>query len=99
MKCVLLSSQAIVAHTTDAWSSVIHRGFMKVTTHWVETEWNLKYTIWEFNSFVTSHTGEEACELIYDIFINWDLYHDVSSIMTENASEMIKGVELLRLKL
>lgn len=45
------------------------------------------------------HTCEAACDLLLDVIRDWNLTEHISCIATDNAFDMVKGVELLRRQL
>lgn len=45
-----------------------------------------------FNRFMTSYTGEAACNFLIDAFKDWDMVNFVQSFTTDNASDMISGM-------
>lgn len=70
-----------------------------VTVHWIDNDWKLHNIILEFRRFMSLHTGEAAFSFLCDLISNWDQPRRVSGLTTDNASDMVKVVELLRLKL
>ena len=96
MKYFLHLSKSKVALTADAWSSSIYKGYMSVTAHWVDNGWVMHSALLEFKRFLTPHTGEAAKVFLKEVIGEWNLNRRISSVTTDNAADMVKGIELLR---
>ena len=85
--------------TTDSWSSRHLSGYICVTIHFVDKKWKLRSTLIDFRRFNSPHTSDATASLLLDVLDVWKLGDNVFSITTDNASDIILGVKLLRQQL
>lgn len=88
-----------ISFTCDAWSSRVARGYMGITAHWVDNEWNLYRTILSFVRFPTPHTGETVSDIVLSELERWGLQERVMSFTTDNGPDVVRGMPLLREKI
>lgn len=88
----LSSTPGNISLTTDAWSSRIYRGYIAVTAHWIDEYWSLRSVLLDFQRFPTPHTADATCTTIIDILENWHVAGKVQAITTDNAADVISGV-------
>ena len=48
-------------------------GYMAVTAHWIDADWNLHTTVLEFVRFSTPYTGKSASTVLYNKLEYWVL--------------------------
>lgn len=96
LRSYIISSAQSVSLPCDAWSSRVYKGYMVVTIHWIDQDWNMRNTILDFIRFKTPHTGEASYSVLLDTVKTWNLERLVYSITTDNATDIVKGVKLLR---
>ena len=80
-----------VAVTTDLWTSVGQRSYITVTGHHIDSEWELKANILATKTVDDRHTGENIARHVKDIMQSFNI--KLSSIVTDNASNMITAAE------
>ena len=59
----------------------------------------MKSIILDFVRFVPPHTGEATAALLHGIMEKWNLTHKISSITTDNASDVCTGISVLHERL
>ena len=74
--------------TADAWSSSAYKGYIVITDHCIDSEWELQSIVLDLLRFSTPHTGEEASSMIFEAIEQWNLVANVLTITTDNASDM-----------
>ena len=84
-----------ISMTTDAWSSCILKGYMGITLHWIDDYWELKSLLLCFKFFPAPHTGDAVCDLMYDVFEDWNISKKILAITSDNGSNIIKGLKAL----
>lgn len=73
---------------------------MDITALWLDKEWEMQNTIFEFIRFKSSHVGKAGFSILNEVISSWGLeLEKVQSITTDNASAIMKGFELLRKQL
>lgn len=73
-------------------------GFITVTAHFISTDWNLKSVVLETSCMSKSHTKENIAEELTRICNEWKILHKVVTVVTDNASNMVAAVDLMRLR-
>lgn len=96
---MLRASARKVALKTDFWSSTVYRGYLSVIAHWIDKTWTLQNFLLSFEVFLTPHTGQEVADVLLEVIEDWGLARSISAITTDNGSDIVKGVELVCLKL
>lgn len=99
VRSILSERKCRISLTADAWSSRVYKGYMVVTGHWIDNDWVLRSIVLEFKRFLTPHTGDAACEFMYDVINDWGIKRKLMCITTDNASDMISGVRKLNMKI
>ena len=79
--------------TSDIWTSLLHRGFLCITAHYIDSEWMLNKRIISFKIINTPHSGKNIATLINDEIIDLGVR---DKIFTINASN--NDVAIQRLK-
>lgn len=80
----------------DAWSSHVYRGYMAVTAHWIDNNWDMRNTVLEFVRFWTPHTADASSKILHEIICEWGIEKTFYWVTTYNASDVVKAVELLQ---
>ncbi|CAB4431752.1 unnamed protein product [Rhizophagus irregularis] len=87
-----------VSVTTDIWSSLKNEGFLGVTIHFIDNDWQLKHFTLDIFRFKGSHTGQAISDEIYKLLTEFNLQNKTLSITTDNASNMVACARELRVK-
>lgn len=88
-----------VSLTCDAWSSNIFKGYMAITMHWIDQQWNMRSLLLDFKRFITPHTGGAASNILKEVIMFWGIEKRLQCITTDNASDMIEAIYKLVEKL
>lgn len=97
VKCELADVE-FVSITTDMWTSNSTESFVAVTAHFVTQQWQLKTLLLNCVRFEGSHTSENIKSGVLDVCTEWGIQQKVQAIVTDNARNMIRAVELLEFK-
>ncbi|PSS08117.1 AC9 transposase [Actinidia chinensis var. chinensis] len=88
--------QSRAAMTTDMWtSSNQKRGFMVVTTHFIDDSWKLQSRIIRFIYVPCPHTAEVLCDALMDTFLEWNIDRKLSTLTIDNCSTNDAMISLL----
>ncbi|CAA0833498.1 Zinc finger BED domain-containing protein DAYSLEEPER [Striga hermonthica] len=83
----MAATKSKVAITTDMWTSDNQkRGYMAVTTHFIDDSWMLRNIIMRFIYVPAPHTAEIICDELYDALVEWNLDEKVSTIKLDNCT-------------
>ena len=72
----------------------MHRGFLCITAHYIDSEWMLNKRIISFKTINTPHNGKNIATLINDIYLG--IRDKIFTITLDNASN--NDVPIQRLK-
>lgn len=76
-----------VSFTTDTWTSVATQGFITVTAHYIDVNWELVNLVLATREMDCRHTGENIGQCLIDIQNEFSI-SGVLSVTTDNASNM-----------
>lgn len=65
-----------------------------MTVHFIDNNWMMHSCLLDIFRFETPHTGKTSFGLLFDMIKTWELETMVHSITTDNAADIVKGVEL-----
>ena len=81
--------------TTDFWTSRACEGFVTVTCHIIDKEWNyLSYVLNTYQVTILSHTAEKKASELKAVTNRWNITEKVIRIVMDNASNMTVAVRL-----
>ncbi|WVZ75364.1 hypothetical protein U9M48_023422 [Paspalum notatum var. saurae] len=79
--------QSRIAVTTDMWTANHQKkGYMAVTVHYIDDNWNLKSYLLRFLYVPHPHNAEVISEVLHDILCDWRIEKKVSTITLDNCS-------------
>ena len=73
--------------------------YLAATVHWIDYNWTLRSSLLDYVRFMTPHNGENIAAIVAEILRDWKLTNKIQCITTENASDVVKGMRLLKCKL
>ncbi|KAL2930729.1 putative AC transposase [Bienertia sinuspersici] len=86
-----------VCFTCDCWSACTSQGFLTLTAHFVDNNWNLKSRILNFRYFPPPHRGVDISLFVVGLIKEWGLETKVFSMTCDNAGAMDVMVAVLNL--
>ena len=93
----LLRSTAVTVHlTTDLWTSKSRHGYLGITATWLTSDFEFQEALLSCNHLSYPHTGEIICDELFQVLENWDLTSTAFTIATDNGTNMVKAVRLLK---
>ncbi|GJU47803.1 zinc finger BED domain-containing protein RICESLEEPER 2-like protein [Tanacetum coccineum] len=76
-----------IAITTDMWTANHQKkGFMAITTHFIDQNWNLQSRIMSFVYVPCPHTADVLADMLYDCLCDWNLDRKLSTITVDNCT-------------
>ncbi|CAM8893299.1 unnamed protein product [Rhodiola kirilowii] len=85
--------------TSDLWNSHTTDGYLALTAHFIDGDWNLQKKILSFCHMPPPHTGNALAEKINSLICNWGIDKNLFSITLDNASANDSFVEKLKTQL
>jgi len=73
----------------------VFKGYIGITKHWIDLDWNLKAVTLDFKHFPTPHTGESAATILREVLDEFHISPKFISITTDNGSDIVAGVRIL----
>ncbi|KAK2661313.1 hypothetical protein Ddye_007846 [Dipteronia dyeriana] len=84
---LLKRNKGRIAITTDMWTCNNQRkGFMAITTHFVDNEWALQSRIIRFAHVQCPHTFVVLADAMMDCILDWHIVKKVSALTVDNCS-------------
>uniref|UniRef100_A0A803MZQ8 BED-type domain-containing protein n=1 Tax=Chenopodium quinoa TaxID=63459 RepID=A0A803MZQ8_CHEQI len=75
-----------ISLTSDCWTSITTDGYMSLTAHFVDNQWNLQKKIMNFRFLPPPHTGVHMSDHVYDFLKEWRIQKKIMCITLDNAS-------------
>ncbi|KAJ3684273.1 hypothetical protein LUZ61_013437 [Rhynchospora tenuis] len=86
-----------ISLTSDCWTSNRTVGYMCLTAHYIDEDWNLQKRIITFKDLSPPHSGEVISDAILEAIRKWGIEDKIGTITLDNASSNDKAAGLLRL--
>ena len=94
----MMSESTAVSLTSDIWSSRRSQGYLTITAHFITPNWELKSCVLSTERILGAHTGENIAECIKVVMTQWNIVNKVFAMVSDNAANMKKAVDMLNLK-
>ncbi|XP_047093157.1 zinc finger BED domain-containing protein RICESLEEPER 2-like isoform X1 [Lolium rigidum] len=95
----LANSGSSVSFTTDMWTSVQELGYICLTAHYIDEDFNLHMHTISFKSVPYPHNAAAIHSTIMDCLHDWDLSNKAFAITLDNATSNTAAVNKLKAKL
>ncbi|KAL2102146.1 hypothetical protein ACEWY4_001314 [Coilia grayii] len=92
-----LQSAERVGITSDTWTSLATESYMSVTAHFIDGEWNLISYALQTTEVETDHRSASLAEMLTNAINEWELMSKDPAIVTDNAANMVRAVEIMGL--
>ncbi|CAG8538662.1 24407_t:CDS:2 [Gigaspora rosea] len=96
----LISNTATCVHlTTDLWTAKSKHSYIGVTGTWLSEDYAFKEVLLACSNLAYPHSGEIISAELFSIIQKWNLSSLVYIVTTDNATNMIKRVDILKSQL
>lgn len=85
--------------TTDGWSSMAQNSYISLTAHIINNEWLPKSFTLATQEMEERHTAVNLAEKLISILDDWEINGKVSTVITDNAKNVVNAVKLLPLNI
>lgn len=85
--------------TTDGWSSMAQNSYISLTAHIINNEWLPKSFTLATQEMEERHTAVNLAEKLTSILDDWEINGKVSTVITDNAKNVVNAVKLLPLNI
>uniref|UniRef100_A0A3P9CVN5 BED-type domain-containing protein n=1 Tax=Maylandia zebra TaxID=106582 RepID=A0A3P9CVN5_9CICH len=89
-----LTSAERVAITCDSWTSRATGNYLTITSHHIDQEWRLVSHVLQTRTTEASHTAANLSEIMFKAIEEWELTNKNPVIVTDNAANMVRAVEI-----
>ncbi|XP_017233237.1 zinc finger BED domain-containing protein RICESLEEPER 2-like [Daucus carota subsp. sativus] len=90
----LLKSVRKINITTDMWTSSHQKlGYMVVTGHWIDSDWNLNMRVLTFCNVPPPHSGFVISEALLKCFNEWGIIDKIGTLIVDNAAANDDGLD------
>ena len=96
IKSLLASIPGRTCLTSDCWSSLTTDGYICLTAHFIDKDWNLQKKILNFCYLPPPHSGVALCEKIHHFLSGWQMDDRIFTITLDYASSNDVCAGLLR---
>lgn len=87
-----------VCLTSDGWTGLNGTNFLAATVHFVNDSTNLKSYLLECEEFTERHTSENIALWLKSVMDRFAILDKVCCVVTDNAPNMIKAINLLEIQ-
>ena len=95
-KLMLETIPGRISFTSDAWTSLTSDGYVCLTAHFIDKNWNLQKRVLNFSFMPPPHSGVALPEKLYAFLSEWGIENKVFSVTLDNASVNGVSVDMLR---
>uniref|UniRef100_A0A7N2KRW2 Uncharacterized protein n=1 Tax=Quercus lobata TaxID=97700 RepID=A0A7N2KRW2_QUELO len=89
-------NQGRISITTDMWTSQNkRRGFMVVTTHFIDGLWRLQSRVMRFIYVPSPHMKEVLSSVLLDTLLEWNIDRKLSTVTMDNCSTNDDGLDVI----
>ena len=86
-----------ISLTVDAWSSPAHLPYLGITAHWVTSKFEPQEVLLSMEELPYPHSAFEIQDHLFDILHEWDISLKITSIITDNGSNMVKACNNMKI--
>ncbi|XP_050521556.1 E3 SUMO-protein ligase ZBED1-like [Daktulosphaira vitifoliae] len=84
-----------VVCTTDGWSSMAQNSYISLTAHIIDNQWLSKSFTLATKEMTERYTAVNLAEKLICIFDDWEINGKVTTVITDNAKNIVNAVQLL----
>ncbi|CAI6371646.1 unnamed protein product [Macrosiphum euphorbiae] len=90
----LKAVQSVVC-TSDCWSSLAQHFYITITAHALNNDWSpMSFTL-TTQEMEERHTALNIADKLENVFSNWEIKDKVTTVITDNAKNVVNAVQLL----
>jgi hypothetical protein len=96
LRAMFMTTDAWVCLTTDMQTLVQKLNYMVITSHFIDSDWNLHKRILNF-CLIPNHKGETIWEKILECMLGWGI-RNIFTITVNNATSNDAGLEYVKMR-
>nr|KAJ0224968.1 hypothetical protein LSAT_V11C100025810 [Lactuca sativa] len=83
----IMKNDSRIALTSDMWTaSNQKKGYMAITTHYIDGNWKLQNQIMSFIHVPSPHTADALSQAMMECFLEWNIDNKLSTLTLDNCS-------------
>jgi len=86
-----------VTVTTELWATPVTEGFLTVSVHYLDSEWNRHSSVLETCKITENDSQEKIAEELNRVFQSWGLLGKITCVVIDNSVNVDAAVQILRL--
>ena len=90
----LTNYNGVLSVTSDIWTSCKDDPYASVTSHYIDSNWELHKKVLGFHLICHPHDGPNIYECITSVFKEYDIVNKIFSITFDNASNNTSSIDL-----
>lgn len=79
--------------TCYAWPSRVMTGYMEITAHWVDSNWNIHSMVRDFKRIPTPHTSAATAALLFEVVQEQAIGNIIEAITSYNGADAVRRIE------
>ena len=87
-----------IAITTDTWTSIATESYVTATCQFIDANFKLETAVLSTRHLNKAYTSQNLADTMLEIFKEWQISDKVVCVVTDNAANMVKMVEILKIK-
>lgn len=87
-------SKSVVC-TSDCWSSLAQHSYTTITAHALNNDWSPMTFTLTAEELENRHTALNMAEKLENVFTNWEIKDEVTTVITDNAKNAVNAIQLL----
>jgi hypothetical protein len=96
LMAMFMTTDARVCLTTDTWTSVQKLNYIAITSHFIDSDWNLYKRILNF-CLISNHKGDTIGEKILECMLGWGI-RNIFTITIDNATFNDATLEYVKMR-
>ena len=91
----MIENQEFLSLTTDIWTSRARDGFISLTGHFIDSNWNRVSVVFNVREFNERHTAVNISDTMRSMINEWDLEYKVLACTRDNGANIVAALNIL----
>ncbi|XP_073101282.1 zinc finger BED domain-containing protein RICESLEEPER 1-like [Elaeis guineensis] len=96
IKCMLEEAPGKIGLAFDLWTSITTDGYLSLTVHFIDKDWELHKRVLNFSYMPPPHRGVALSEKVNILLVEWGIETKLFSLTLDNASSNDVFVDMLK---
>ena len=91
----LMDIQDFVSLTTDIWTSRAKDGYISLTGHFIDSDWERKAVVFGVREFNDRHTASNIADALKEMVDEWDIEYKILACTRDNGANIVAALDIL----